>query len=217
MESNTGRSLRTAACLIAWGAIAFLVTGCGHSSTRQTAPDRQSAALDAVVFVPVIQAVARQEQHSIRVDPRPLRPDPNIGVFVREEHFADAASMVVRQREDALTELGIPRFQKSMLDMCGSGPGGTLPVIEPGDTTTRREWLSQPQLPTCVLVSLPRPGGVYFPPLDIDRRAASPGLWTVRVITIGSGQAVDVIDVVLRRGRGEWQLVDFVKLSSLRS
>lgn len=181
---------------------------------------RQVAASDTVLFALTVQAIAERTEGDIRVDPRPLRPDPGIGVFVRAEHFADAEPAAVRERERVLSRLGIAQFRKSSIDMCGSGPGGVMPVIEPGDTATRRAWLSRPRLPTCVLVSLPREGGAYFPPAEIDRREAHPGagIRTVRVVTIGSGDAIDVFDVVARcTGEGRWQILEVARLSALRS
>lgn len=180
----------------------------------------QASEADTASFSDIVQLIARESADHIRVDPRPLRPDPDIGPFVRPEHLAQVDSAVVEARAAELKRLGIEQFRLGTADHCGSGPGGTPPAVEPGDSTTMRDWLSRPVLPTCVLLSLPRPGGVHYPPAKIDTRHADhgPNLWTVRVVTIGRGQATDVLDVVVRRGAGQiWRVVEIARLDALRS
>lgn len=221
-RNESGSSFRgRSVCLAALGVALALAPAALHGAAQsESVIIRQAPEADTAMFAVVIQALARRIADPIRVDPRPLRPGPGIGVFVRPEHFADEAVEVARRRAAVLDRLGIAQFRKVPFDDCGSGPGGTPPPIEPGDTVTLREWLSRPKLPTCVLVSLPRAEGVYFPERGIDRRSADPdpARRTVRVVTIGSGQAVDVLDVVVRCERGgRWRVEEIVLLAWLRS
>ncbi len=217
MQAALGSWLSTMALLLAQ----FLMSGCaiaqvpGSTSSMDRTSDSGTA-----LFSTVVEALVRQtDDAQIRVDPRPLRSDPSIGPFVRREHFADVDSAVVRARAAELDRLGVGQFRFGRDDRCGSGPGGTPPAIAPGDSTTLREWLSQPSLPSCVLVGLPRSGGVHYPPAEIDRRnSAQPGQRVVRVVTIGQGQAIDVFDVVVRPAadRG-WAVAEIVRVEGLRS
>lgn len=217
-RSRSSRSSFCLRCLLPLGCLAYFLAPRYGDGLELTAS--QTSEADTTSFSVIVQLVARESPDHIRVDPRPLRPDPDIGLFVRPEHFAQVDSAVVQARAAELQRMGIEQFRHGTGDRCGSGPGGTPPVIEPGDTTTMRDWLSQPVLPTCVLLSLPRPGGVHYPPGKIDRRDADhrPDSWTVRVITVRRGQAVDVLDVVVRRGAGRiWRIVEVARLDALQS
>lgn len=214
----SGRSWRSMLALLL---VQFLMSNCAAAQVPVGTGrlDRISGS-DAALLSTVIEALIRHtHDDQIRVDPRPLRSDPSIGPFVRPEQFAEVDSAVLHARAAALTRLGIARFRLGENDRCGSGPGGTPPIIEPGDSTTLRDWLSQATLPTCVFVSLPRPGGVHYPPGNIDRRnSARPGQWVVRVVTIGRGQATDVFDVVVGPAPGQkWTVLEFVRVETLRS
>lgn len=201
--------------------VQFLLSSCAAAQVPVGIgrSDKMSGS-DATLFSTIIEAVIRHTRDDrVRVDPRPLRSDPSIGPFVRPEQFAPVDSAVLRGRAAELVRLGIGQFRLGENDRCGSGPGGTPPVIEPGDSTTLREWLSQATLPTCVLTSQARPGGVHYPPANIDRRnSAHPDQWVVRVVTIGRGQATDVFDVVVRPAADQkWAVVEFVRVETLRS
>lgn len=174
---------------------------------------------DTVLFAVVVRTIAEEAGRSLRVDPRPLRSDPGLGLFVDPGDFAPVSREWVDARAATLARLGIEAFRRSLVDGCGDGPDGTPPAIGPADTALLRAWMNQPSPPTCVFVGLPRREGVYYPPAGIDRRSETdPVQRTVRAVMIGPGQATDVFDVVVRQdAKGRWRVRERVRLAALRS
>gem|GEM_PF-1908583 len=170
---------------------------------------------DTALFSRVVQAIAREEGRPIRVDPRPLKADDRSGFFVHPDGFAETSSARVRAHTAILDRLGIPSFRMFEDDECESGPGGVSPPIPPDtagitplDSATvrdRQRLADQPVLPTCVLVSLPRPGE--------GGAASREGSVTTRTVTL-SRERYRVYDVVALPTAEGWQVVQVVILDT---
>ncbi len=170
---------------------------------------------DTALFSRVVQAIAREEGRPIRVDPRPLKADDRPGFFVHPDDFAETSGARVRAHTAILARLGIPSFRMFEEDECESGPGGVSPPIPPDtagmtplDSATvrdRQRLAAQPVLPTCVLVSLPRPGG--------EDAGSREGSVTTRTVTL-SRERYRVYDVVAVPTAGGWRVVQVVTLDT---
>jgi hypothetical protein len=70
----------------------------------------------------------------------------------------------------------------------------------------------------CVFVAVPRPGGLHYPPAEIDQRGNDENVWTTRLVTIDPSSYV-VRDVVARRdsATGEWQVIEVHELKRIMS
>lgn len=207
----------------------LLNPGCQFVQYRQAHADR--APLDLVSHLEqpgssttllsvVVRTIVRQEASPVRVDPRPLRANPHMGLFIHREDFISVPEEVVKQRAGVLAWLGIEQFTLFEDDGCGTGPGG-MPPAPPEDSAASeavlRERLAKKALPTCVLVGLPRPGGAHYPPGGVDEseRGLQEGHMTTRVVTIGRGDARNVYDVVAapEPGGNGWKVVKVVRLT----
>lgn len=170
---------------------------------------------DTALFSRVVQAIAREEGRPIRVDPRPLKADDRPGFFVHPDDFAETSGARIRAHTAILDRLGIPSFRRFEDDGCESGPGGVSPPIPPDtarmtplDSATvrdRQRLAAQPVLPTCVLVSLPRPSEGEAVPRENSV--------TTRAVTL-SRERYRVYDVVAVPTAEGWQVVQVVILDT---
>ena len=171
---------------------------------------------DTALFAVVLRAIPPpRAQRKIRVEPRPVRPSPSAGSVHLEDLISDEG--LVRDRAAVLERLGIERFDfdESSIRRWKTGPGGLVPRRQPGDPPHPRE---EAERVMCVIVALPRPGGVFYPPLQIDTRGTDNRVWTTRVFTMDPSAYV-VRDVVARRdpATGEWEVIEVQELKRIMS
>lgn len=183
--------------------------GCATSAQPSTLPAfSRGVDSDTSLFASVIRAFpARDDQH-LWIDPRPYIAEPDL-VWTHDDDLAVVGDSLLSARTALLNRLGIAQLRD--VQRCERGSGGLARVPDSAAEIATRSALR----PFCLLVALPREGGVHFPPGHMDARdKAPPGAWTTRVITVSpSGRAV--YDVVAVRGAPHgWTVVQKVLLWS---
>jgi|GEM_PF-4055321 len=156
-------------------------------------------------LVPRMRALPPSQDRILRVNPRPLEPDPAL-TLVHTDDFADVGQGVIHKRAEALTRLGVQQFTDFPPpdETCG---GKRAYMTWDPPTTPRPAGPS----PFCAILALPRPGGVHYPQESIDesRLGLERGRRTTRVITIYP-HTYAVIDVVAEPARGGsgWTIIE---------
>jgi hypothetical protein len=166
------------------------------------------AVADTVLFAAAVQSIARAHQRTLRVDPRPLRPDSTsrsqdlLAFFSAGTPVADVPQHVVQARSTILNQLGVPQADAVAARRC-PGAGNPLPSAE-----------QRKECPGAMLViamlGVPRPAA----PLAGDSAYVGPGRerghWIMRGLEIEvdrRSQATIVIDYVLGWRSGRWTVV----------
>jgi hypothetical protein len=176
------------------------------------APSDASLPSDSSLFAAVLRSLPLHEDAVLRVDPRPLVPDPDL-VWTGAARFAEGTEGATRLRRSILAEIGIEPLSDAEYPRCErQGRGGLRPPMDPEEPPERaaeRERLRDSPTPLCVVTALPRPGGVHFPPEGIDEREAGleKGHVTTRVVTVEPAQYA-VLDVVAQRDGSAWRIVE---------
>jgi hypothetical protein len=145
-------------------------------------------------------AVADLSNTPLRIDPRPLRPDPGLSDRTAMPFDSASPSLLV-ERRSAIERSGHRVARYDDPEEC-SGIGGNAP---PGGWTVP---VQGPHL--CVAFARPRAGGAYYPPGGIDERSEATNTTqrTVRALVHGGGQ-FHALDIVLERGpSGGWVWVE---------
>jgi hypothetical protein len=215
--SNCATPLRPASLVL----IAALI-GCQGASNPGR--DGSSDQLDAALFESTVARLATDSSIELRVDPRPLVPNPALaslsdapypGADQRAVAFPlHSDSAIERARADLLNRIRVMQTDALRDVHC---PGASLPKgIDPDYDATR--------VRTCparayrsVAIALPRRGGPWWP-LNKDERAAYAGreVYSVRVIVrnmfpIGSVEAS--WDYVFERvSQDRWSLIKLTPL-----
>lgn len=193
-----------------WG-FATLFVVFARSATAQ----QPLSPADTSLLVAVVRAVGSTVGNAeLRVDPRPLRADPSLNQATPET-LAPVASSLVAAREALLALAGFHTADALRDRECAFSRGTPPPPPPPGtpapvpSSTTRPECANRNPFRTIIL-GLPRPGGVDYPPGQIiARKPLSPThLWTTRVIEyLPHGYWIS--DVVARRKPGgDWQILN---------
>lgn len=213
--------------LIASGSIGL--SGCVASPSRATPTHLRALPVsdDAEVFALVVQHLSTEDPRaggSLRVDPRPLKPDPSIvelwpslaksipdRVQAAPEPLAGMSPGVARRRSQVLARLNVSTTDAFAHPSC---PGILLPPeLQKNREPDRR---CPKEVYTAAILSLPRPGGAYWPGNLDQRDDGSHTTWTVRVIRrnlepVGAGTtALDY--VVDHTCEGNWQIRKVVPL-----
>lgn len=178
--------------------------GVGDDATRG---GQSAEAADSAIFRALLVATLERRRVPVRVDPRPLRDDPNLA-DISAEALAQVPRAMIDRRRLVLDRLGIAAANAVRDRECQS------PVpVEPADapeacpSPEEGDYLS-------VIFGLPRPGGPYWPRLGIDER--EPGLrrgqWTVRafqLVMTPRGAVWSAVENVLENSEGNgWSVVE---------
>lgn len=150
---------------------------------------------------------------TVRVEPRPLEPDPDI-TEVEVGLLGTWSHPAVGPRKSLLTEMGVPTTD-ALADARG------VSAFPPPDVRERQVGCPAAYY-TSVAAAVPRQGGPGWPDQDVDgtavpqdERPTPPGAFTVRVVlrTVQPHGAVrSVWDYVFVRSRGVWQIHEVVNL-----
>jgi hypothetical protein len=203
-----GDSMKISACILL---LACASTACVRRTGSQPYfPDHE-------LFPLVVQMLRDSTAGELRVDPRPLKPDPSLVMLdARLDEIAPTAvtapggpllttdSSFVKRRETILAGLRISITDALRNNECPGALAAPLPAIE------------KDKLENCpriifggAIIAVPRPGGVFWPG-NFDERADDKGdVWSVRVIRqdIGPNGLIAVaLDYVFVR-EGTWRFI----------
>ena len=189
-----------------------LTTGCVHST--QSTPYSADDELFALV---VEELLADSTWGELRVDPRPLKPDP--AILMLHTGLDEAAprsltapggpllsgdSTMVKERQRILAAKRVPAYDAFKYHLCS----GALAPRPPEAVNVNDEQCPSTEFRSAI-IAMPRRGGVFVPG-RFDERAADEGdVWSVRVITQDLGPRGSVggaFDYVFKRD-GSWRLV----------
>ena len=192
--------------------LTWTTVGCTHRTESQPYPP------DHELFPLVIKALSDSTTGELRVDPRPLNPDPRLVVL--EQSLADVAptavtspngpllevdEALIKRRTEVLATLGVLIGDALSDNLCS----GAMVAPSPG-TDHAKKTNCPPTEYRSAVVALPRQGGVFWPG-NVDERDRNDGdVWSVRVITqdVGpTGKVAVTIDYVFIR-KGTWRLVE---------
>ena len=196
---------------MAAAAVLVLGTGCGAGAAPRprlpTSLGLPRADADSSLFFAILRSLPRETYHRLEADPRPLKADPSIGLPHRTE-LAEVAPAMLTSNRAAIERLGGKPIDAYADAHCQSGPGS---LGEASADSSAANTDGDPR-PFCVVVGLPREGGAYFPPGQVDARGAAPAnaVTSRVVVTTPSGQTG--YDVVAVPTSGGWQVVDRVQL-----
>jgi hypothetical protein len=192
--------------------VALALTACVHRVPPQP------TALDADLFPLVVEQLLREATRpELRIDPRPLKPDP--GLVTLDSMVQEVAPTQVgapggplltldgevgARRKKVLSSLRIPITDALLDDRC---PGALVAPLPESDAAKRERCPAMDY--RSVMIAVPRAGGVYWPG-NFDERANDKGeVWSVRVIRQDVGPAGKVAaasDYVFVREAG-WRFV----------
>jgi len=178
----------------------------GGAAADRTHPE--AIATDPSILAPLVRAIMGESpSRVVRVDPRLLEPDSNIGE-ARAEDMAVLPEDVLEQRVQILEELGVQWTDAIRDSRCY----GDIPLYrdDPVDTT---EECPEEDRYYSVIFGVAREGGPHWPDLGVDDRDSfGPGLWVVRSVERAmspQGAVWSAVDNVLRRdSRGRWEMVE---------
>jgi hypothetical protein len=191
------------------------------ASTRQDGPLGVVAQGEDRLFEATLRELERDTlEGGIRVDPKPLRPDPGLATLRAltmvpdrvsqgswSSPYAESSPDATRARQAVLSRLGIPETDGLGYADC---PGVLVP---PTPIMVERKRSHCPaESFRAVLVALPRQGGAYWPQ-NFDERPKYDGrdVWSVRVIvkTLSpNGQVERSADYVFERVKDAWVLLE---------
>ena len=220
-ESQQNARLRMLRWAIGHALCSVVLAACVTSVPRASAvPGLHAAPGDTALLAAVIRA--QQERagphQPLGVDPRPLVLGlglPPERTEITQGAVSEEPANLVRERALLLERLRVTRTD-AVDDYRCQGTAGLLPpppsdsaaepavVRGPGPCSAKGAFVS-------LVFGLPRPGGAYYPPANIDERAEgeAKGYWTVRMVHI-SPSGFGIYDMVLGRnvnGTG-WQPVE---------
>lgn len=184
--------------------------------------------MDTSLFTAVVRYMhSAPGGYSLRVDPRPLRPDPSLVELAPSVSVAapdlvttpldplePIPARVVARRSRAIARLRLGEADVFRHPRCPS-----LLVSGPPELNPNREPL--PECPAIshrvAILAIPRPGGAHLPGV---RSAQQPehqaGVWSVRVIQrdlTPFGASASASDYVVARGaNGRWRVIQVVPL-----
>jgi hypothetical protein len=204
--------------LLMWAAPAVVHAQVAGRATR--------AGADTSLLGAVLRHVVEGSGMPVRVDPRPLNPDPALVELKRSvaaavpdrvssvrDPLAATTRRVLSRRSRVISRLGLREADAFSYPNC-PGIMFSAPVLNrverrPGNDCPAEQF-------SAVIVSVPRAGGAYWPG-NLDQRHATPrGAWSVRVITrdLGPlGASSGAYDYVAERDRsGSWRIVKVVSL-----
>ena len=195
-------------------AILILAAGACIGGTRTAEANGVGASLSSVpasapdtsLFGTVLRALPRDSIYQLRVDPRPLKPDPGV-VYPHASDLADISDSVRAARQAVVGGLGATTVDAVEGGDCQAGLGGLrrAPSGAPRRAPDRR--------PFCVITALPRPGGAYFPPGATDKRSAAPeGAVSTRAVVLTASFTVAYDVVALRDAAGGWRVLDVAEV-----
>lgn len=185
------------------------------------------AAADTTLFGAVLRHIVEGSGgKAVRVDPRPLHPDPAIvelrrsvadavpgRVTTRDDPLAAATRRAVSRRSREIARLGLRETDVYGYPNC-TGVLWSAPVLNRAEPRARSDCPAEEF--AAVILAIPRSGGAYWPGNVDQRREAPAGAWTVRVIgrELGPSGASSTADdyVAQRLGAGGWRIIKVVSL-----
>lgn len=209
-------------------AVTILSASCSGASYRgpeQAGPTATIAPTDTAHLAAVVRALLEQverEKSRLKVDPRPLRADPEIMTLnrnvlevapldsVNRNPLADAQTEILRRRVQVLKRLGVEQTDAFAGPQC---PGVMVPP--PVDRS------GCPKEPMrLAILGPPRPGGAYRhrqQGAEAQEEERAKDLWAVRVLTHDvspQGSNWVAADYVIQQDPSTraWRVVDVVML-----
>ena len=217
--ARSGRTLLPAA-LVLLSVVACVRPTTASESLLAAPPD------DAMLFAAVVRHLQGQWHTELRVDPRPLRVDPQLVTLhsftvmpdrvdpdAHLNPLADAASGVLAARTAFLRSVDLATTDALADSRC---PGVRSPV-RPGSDPWRDSGCPPSGTYRSVLIATPRAGPAYWPN-NIDQRPQFAGrhVYTVRVIErdmTPRGSVEASSDYVFERdARQRWVIIERVRL-----
>jgi hypothetical protein len=191
---------------------------CQRGAVVHSEPSRADAVwLDSVLFDAVVQQLVMEASKTeLRIDPRPMKPDPTI-VSLRPI----GAALGFGTAPDSIYDNSYPVLQGSRSRALGRGSvrstDATLTLQCPGVLRRSNPEIRDERARHCprdtryeALIALPRAGGPFIPGGVDERATFGDGVFTVRVIvrTLGpQGVSESCDDRVFRFIDGAWKLV----------
>ena len=219
---------RSAAVPITFTVVCALA--CAPAATPVTTPEasaNRATGLDATPFEAILRhTLARSTAGEIRVDPRPLRPDPSLATLhglgeiipdlisptAHHVPLAHVEANVIERRQGILAALGIDEADGLHYVAC---PGFMIP---PSDEVLRQRRERCPATEyEIIMLALPRAGGAHLPP-NTDERAKDGDrpVQSVRVIRrkVGPRGSMETsADYVFERVESDaWRLLEIREL-----
>lgn len=224
---TTGLSMLRVTLIVA--AVTILSASCSGASYRgpeQGGPTAAISPTDTAHFAAVVRALSEQTQREksrLKVDPRPLRADPEIMTLnrhvlevapldpVNQNPLAPAHGEILRRRVQVLNRLGAEQTDAFAGPRC---PGVLVPPEMADRSGCPKERMR------LAILGLPRPGGAYRhrqQSAEAQEEERAKGLWAVRVLSHAlypEGSNWVAADYVIQRDPSTraWRVVDVVML-----
>jgi hypothetical protein len=190
-------------------------------AASRTAGGQQStsAAADTSLLSAILKAaISEAGRVELRVDPRPLVADSELG-DVQPGLIVPVSPAVLRRRTAVIRAAGLRTIDATKVGQ-NLTCRGVFVIDSPDSLGNKTRHVGCPKEPLDVLaVALPRPGRDVLPRdevYDRDVERAARGYWAVRVIqtSLGpGGSSLKASDYVLAKRAGSWVVVKIVVLS----